>query len=180
MNWRRWIWETVQSESSRPYLQVFINHCHFRNWWSVINLMVIYNKSAFIFQRLLCFLVCSIYNHDHLACLTLLLNSFRWFENLAHYCQEFSNLIPVAFVLGFYVSLVVGRFWEQFRSIPWPSRMALFVSALLQGYDKRGRLMRRTIMRYLCLAYILTTSAISPPVKKRFPKLDHITEAGRK
>lgn len=103
-----------------------------------------------------------------------------WFEAVAKYCQDFGNLIPVAFVLGFYVSLVVSRFWEQFKSIPWPSRMSLFVSALVQGDDQRGRMMRRAIMRYLCLAYVLTTRSISPPVKKRFPSLQHVTEAGRK
>lgn len=103
-----------------------------------------------------------------------------WFESVAEYCQQFGNLIPVAFVLGFYVSLVVSRFWEQYKSIPWPSRMALFVSALLQGNDQRGRMMRRAIMRYLSLAYVLTMSSISPPVKMRFPSLQHLTDAGKK
>lgn len=94
------------------------------------------------------------------------------------YCQEFNSLIPVAFILGFYVSLVVNRWWEQFKAIPYPSRMAMFVSALLTGNDERGRLMRRTIMRYLCLSYVITMSSISPGVKKRFPTFEHMTEAG--
>lgn len=100
------------------------------------------------------------------------------FERISLYCHEFNSLIPVAFVLGFYVSIVVNRWWEQFKTIPYPSRMAMFVSALVTGNDERGRLMRRTIMRYLCLSYVMTMSSISPAVKKRFPTLEHMTEAG--
>ncbi|KAB7504532.1 hypothetical protein Anas_09275 [Armadillidium nasatum] len=69
----------------------------------------------------------------------------RTFEKVALHFQEFTDLIPVSFVLGF--------------------------------YDERGRLMRRTIMRYANLAYVITLTMISPPVKKRFPTMDHLIEA---
>ncbi len=39
---------------------------------------------------------------------------------ISRYCDGYNNLIPVAFVLGFYVSLVVSRWWGQFEKIPWP------------------------------------------------------------
>ncbi len=42
------------------------------------------------------------------------------FESLALYCNNYADLIPVTFVLGFYVSLVIQRWWEQFNSMPWP------------------------------------------------------------
>ncbi|ELU18224.1 hypothetical protein CAPTEDRAFT_194394 [Capitella teleta] len=100
------------------------------------------------------------------------------FEQVAIYCDTFNNLIPVSFVLGFYVTLVVGRWWDQFNSIPWPDRLALFVTANLHGHDERGRLMRRTLMRYVCLSYLITMSSISAPVKKRFPNFTKMTEAG--
>ena len=103
---------------------------------------------------------------------------FRIFEMVARYCEAYNSLIPVAFVLGFYVSIVISRWWEQFNKIPWPDRMALFVMSTVSGQDERGRLMRRTIMRYLCLSYVITTSSISPSVKKRFPTFEHMTEAG--
>lgn len=32
--------------------------------------------------------------------------------------------------------------------IPWPDSIAVFVSATIHGNDERGRLMRRTIVRY--------------------------------
>ncbi|XP_064628250.1 bestrophin-2-like isoform X2 [Lineus longissimus] len=100
------------------------------------------------------------------------------FERIVLYCDSFNNLIPVAFVLGFYVSVVCTRWWDQFKSIPWPDRTALFVSALIHGQDERPRLMRRTIMRYMVLSFTMTLSSISLSVKKRFPTLDHMREAG--
>ncbi len=41
------------------------------------------------------------------------------------YCDNFAALIPVTFVLGFYVSLLVTRWWRQFDSIPWPDSSAV-------------------------------------------------------
>ncbi|XP_035215748.1 uncharacterized protein LOC118189269 isoform X2 [Stegodyphus dumicola] len=38
--------------------------------------------------------------------------------------------------------------------------------------------MRRTIMRYANLAFVITLTCISPCVKKRFPTMDHLVEAG--
>ncbi|XP_064458230.1 bestrophin-4-like [Ornithodoros turicata] len=101
-----------------------------------------------------------------------------FFEHICVYCGNFADLIPVSFVLGFYVSVVVKRWWDSFSSIPWPDSLAFFVSAFLHGQDERGRLMRRTIMRYANLSFTITLRCISPPVKKRFPTLDHIVDAG--
>jgi hypothetical protein len=43
---------------------------------------------------------------------------------------------------------------------------------------KQGRVMRRTIMRYVCLCITMVFTNISPRVKKRFPSLNHYVEAG--
>ncbi|UYV76414.1 hypothetical protein LAZ67_14000336 [Cordylochernes scorpioides] len=110
------------------------------------------------------------------------------FEQVAIYCNTYVDFIPVSFVLGFYVSIVVKRWWDSFNSIPWPDTLAFFVSAFIHGQycwqslalwqDDRGRLMRRTMMRYVNLALVLTLTCISPCVKKRFPTLEHLVEAG--
>lgn len=63
-------------------------------------------------------------------------------------------------------------------SLPWPDSLALFVSTSIHGLDERSRLMRRTVMRYVNLAEAITFIMISPGVKKRFPTLDHLVEAG--
>lgn len=44
--------------------------------------------------------------------------------------------------------------------------------------DERGRVMRRTVMRYVCLCLTMVLTMISPRVKRRFPTLDHLVEAG--
>lgn len=39
----------------------------------------------------------------------------------------------MSFVLGFYVSLIVKRWWEQYKLLPWPDTLALFISAAIPG-----------------------------------------------
>ncbi|XP_024944664.1 bestrophin-2 isoform X2 [Cephus cinctus] len=110
----------------------------------------------------------------------LLLNAEqkKTFEAVVAYCNEYRELIPLSFVLGFYVSIVMTRWWNQYMVIPWPDSIAVFVSATIHGNDERARLMRRTIVRYVCICLTLVLSNISPRVKKRFPTLDHFVEAG--
>ncbi|XP_073817463.1 bestrophin 1 isoform X2 [Musca autumnalis] len=100
------------------------------------------------------------------------------FEAIAQYCYNYSDLIPLSFVLGFYVSIVMTRWWNQYTSIPWPDPIAVFVSANIHGQDERGRMVRRTIMRYVCLCLTMVMTNISPRVKKRFPNLSNFVEAG--
>ncbi|XP_066600238.1 bestrophin-3 isoform X2 [Prorops nasuta] len=100
------------------------------------------------------------------------------FEKIRYYFGNSSESIPMSFVLGFYVSLVVKRWWEQYKLLPWPDNLALFISAAIPGNDERGRLMRRNIVRYALLAYVITLQRISLRVKRRFPTLQHIVDVG--
>ena len=38
--------------------------------------------------------------------------------------------MPLTFLLGFYVSLVVKRWWEQYVKLPWPDEVATFLISL--------------------------------------------------
>ena len=58
----------------------------------------------------------------------------RIFEDVVKYCKEYSNLIPLSFVLGFYVSVVMTRWWSQYISIPFPDTLAVYVSATIHGH----------------------------------------------
>ncbi|XP_043651200.1 bestrophin-2 isoform X4 [Drosophila teissieri] len=100
------------------------------------------------------------------------------FEAIVQYCDSYRELIPLSFVLGFYVSIVMTRWWNQYTSIPWPDPIAVFVSSNVHGQDERGRMMRRTIMRYVCLCLTMVLANVSPRVKKRFPGLNNLVEAG--
>lgn len=55
------------------------------------------------------------------------------FEKIRQYFGAQSESIPMSFVLGFYVSLVVKRWWEQYKLLPWPDTLALFISAAIPG-----------------------------------------------
>lgn len=57
----------------------------------------------------------------------------RLFQKTRDYFAKQSDSIPMSFVLGFYVTLVVRRWWEQYRLLPWPDTLALFVSAAIPG-----------------------------------------------
>jgi len=100
------------------------------------------------------------------------------FEAVSVFFNHYTDLIPVAFVLGFYVSLVVGRWWDQYQTLPWPDTLALYVSTCINGQDSRSRAMRRTVVRYANLTYVLTLQMISPQVKRRFPSLQQVQDIG--
>lgn len=57
----------------------------------------------------------------------------RIFEKVRQYFGAQSESIPMSFVLGFYVSLIVKRWWEQYKLLPWPDTLALFISAGIPG-----------------------------------------------
>ncbi|KAJ8679282.1 hypothetical protein QAD02_015069 [Eretmocerus hayati] len=100
------------------------------------------------------------------------------FEKVVEFCRKHSSSSPLSFVLGFYVTIVMNRWWNQYISIPWPDSIAVFVSATIHGNDERGRLMRRTIVRYVCVCLTLVLANVSPRVKKRFPTMEHYVDAG--
>ncbi|XP_042896395.1 bestrophin-2a-like isoform X2 [Parasteatoda tepidariorum] len=102
----------------------------------------------------------------------------RQFEKVALYCDQTSGLLPMSFVLGFYVTFVVSRWWNQFLNLPWPDRVAHTVLMYVSGNDDRGRMIRRTLVRYVNLATIILFQTISGSAKKRFPTISHIVEAG--
>ncbi|XP_054481019.1 bestrophin-3-like [Anoplopoma fimbria] len=102
----------------------------------------------------------------------------RLFEKLSIYCDKYAEQIPVTFVLGFYVTLVVNRWWNQFVNLPWPDRLMFLISSCVQGKDEYGRLLRRTLVRYVNLTSLLIFRSVSTAVCKRFPTMDHVVEAG--
>ncbi|XP_061098714.1 bestrophin-4 [Conger conger] len=100
------------------------------------------------------------------------------FELTAIYCDQVNNLIPMSFVLGFYVSLAFNRWWGQYTSFPLPDNLMMAVSGNVHGTDERGRLLRRTLMRYANLSSVLILRSISTRVRRRFQSLDDVVEAG--
>ncbi|XP_073411613.1 bestrophin-3 isoform X2 [Dendrobates tinctorius] len=54
----------------------------------------------------------------------------------------------------------------------------LLISSNVHGRDEYGRLLRRTLMRYVNLTSLLIFRSVSTAVYKRFPTMDHVVEAG--
>nr|XP_033333072.1 bestrophin-4-like [Megalopta genalis]XP_033333073.1 bestrophin-4-like [Megalopta genalis]XP_033333074.1 bestrophin-4-like [Megalopta genalis]XP_033333075.1 bestrophin-4-like [Megalopta genalis]XP_033333076.1 bestrophin-4-like [Megalopta genalis] len=100
------------------------------------------------------------------------------FEQIVIYCDKFINLIPLSFVLGFYVSYVAQRWWQQYQAIPWPDKVMHSIALHIAGNDDYARTLRRALMRYLNLSLTLVLRSISSAVKKRFPTLEHVVDSG--
>lgn len=49
------------------------------------------------------------------------------------FCEQHSNLIPLTFVLAFYVSVVVSRWWDQWNALSWPDNVAFKVNMYCRG-----------------------------------------------
>lgn len=58
------------------------------------------------------------------------------FEGLVKTLSNQGDIIPVSFVLGFFVTNVMERWWDQFVNIPWPYAIAVYVSSTIHGYDE--------------------------------------------
>lgn len=55
---------------------------------------------------------------------------------------------------------------------------AILITTVVKGDDEETTIARRNLMRYLCLTQVLVLRDISVPVRKRFPNLDSVVEAG--
>ena len=105
----------------------------------------------------------------------------QYFESFVMYCKINYVQIPLTFVLAFYMNAVVQRWWETWKSIPWPDSLALKLNILFPNDTKRKQefmCIKRNIMRYVNLSITETFRMISSPVKKRFPTYQHLIDAG--
>lgn len=91
-------------------------------------------------------------------------------------CTKWTGLWSL---LGFYVTQAFQRWWGQYTSFPLPDNLMMVVSGNVHGTDERGRLLRRTLMRYANLSSVLILRSISTRVRKRFQTLEDIVEAGK-
>ncbi|KAH7717915.1 Protein BEST-8 [Aphelenchoides avenae] len=81
-------------------------------------------------------------------------------------------------MLGFYVKAVVERWERIFANIGFVDNCAFFASTYIRGTDKETRMIRRNIVRYLCLTQVMVLRDISIRVRKRFPTHDSLVETG--
>ncbi|GMT14264.1 hypothetical protein PFISCL1PPCAC_5561, partial [Pristionchus fissidentatus] len=92
--------------------------------------------------------------------------------------DDFTKYIPLTFLLGFYVAMIVRRWWACCQLISWPDHLLFNISALIRGSDPETRIIRRTIARYAILTSVLAWRSISLRVLKRYPTDEHLVHSG--
>ncbi|VDP09792.1 unnamed protein product [Heligmosomoides polygyrus] len=102
----------------------------------------------------------------------------RIFEKIAAHCDSKLDYIPLTFMLGFFVTIIVDRWRQIFNNMGWIENVALTIATLVRGDSNDVRLIRRTIIRYLVLSQILIFRDISMKVRRRFPNIESIVTAG--
>ncbi|XP_071527074.1 bestrophin-3-like [Panulirus ornatus] len=91
------------------------------------------------------------------------------FEEFVMQISRYRNQVPVSFMLGFYVWLVVNRWWNICLALPDNTSTAMLLATYIPGTDSQVYEVRSRIVRYINLTYCMVFAHISHPVRKRFP-----------
>lgn len=114
------------------------------------------------------------------------------FGRIILWVRASSAQLPLTFLLGFYVSLVVKRWWEQYVKLPWPDEVASYLKISITKNPKKENdnpkkedmkedkslQIRLTIMRYILLSYVLCLRRISSLVRANYPDMQQIVNTG--
>ncbi|CAL8104255.1 unnamed protein product [Calicophoron daubneyi] len=104
----------------------------------------------------------------------------RVFEEVVEYCRGAQQSIPISFLLGFFVSGVISRWFLVFPSIPWLNEIAISISTCFNGRDEEeARKLRVAVMRYVNLSWVLLMRLISDQIADRFSFKDPAAVQGR-
>lgn len=79
----------------------------------------------------------------------------KHFETICKMCNGYCKEIPLTFLLGFYVSNMVSRWWKQFESLSWPEDLVATVCNVIPSNDEESQQRRHQFARYLNLAAVL-------------------------
>ncbi|CAB3406401.1 unnamed protein product [Caenorhabditis bovis] len=102
----------------------------------------------------------------------------KQFEAFCRMCDSYTRLIPLTFLLGFYVSNVVARWWRQFETLYWPEDILSVLCTVVHQNDEANKKRRHTIARYLNLSAALAWRDISSKIRLRFPNVHSLIDGG--
>ncbi|KAL3076603.1 hypothetical protein niasHS_011744 [Heterodera schachtii] len=99
------------------------------------------------------------------------------FEEIGRHIDERVSLLPITFMLGFFVTIVFDRWKQIFQNIGFVDSPAFFIGTYIRGDSPQIRAIRRNIIRYLCLTQVLVLRDISIQVRKRFPNMESLVDS---
>lgn len=100
------------------------------------------------------------------------------FDKISVHMDDRMKYLPLTFMLGFFVTTVFERWRSALNVMPFIESVALSVAVLLPGKGEEDRLTRRAIVRYVVLHQVLVFRDISMRVRRRFPTLQYVVDAG--
>ncbi|KAF1759734.1 hypothetical protein GCK72_016201 [Caenorhabditis remanei] len=101
-----------------------------------------------------------------------------FWDNFSALFDQKLDYIPLTFMLGFFVTIIVGRWNDIFLNIGWVDNTALLIATYIRGSDEKSRILRRTTLRYMVLTQVIIFRDISMRVRKRFPTLETVVASG--
>uniref|UniRef100_A0A914BWF8 Bestrophin homolog n=1 Tax=Acrobeloides nanus TaxID=290746 RepID=A0A914BWF8_9BILA len=103
----------------------------------------------------------------------------RYFEALSAYLNnDINTMIPLTFMLGFFVASVVKRWSLMLNSFGWIDDSAIAIATFIRDNDEDTLMLKRNLIRYMVLNQALVLRDISIQVRYRFPTLETLVAAG--
>jgi len=100
------------------------------------------------------------------------------FEMVALCCEKYCNSIPVVLMLGFFTGTVMQRWWAVYNAIPGVAKIITLATFYLKKSNPDSSKWLRTLTRYVLLAWLLGLRNTCQPLRKKFPDLEAIEDAG--
>ncbi|VDM17134.1 unnamed protein product [Hydatigera taeniaeformis] len=110
-----------------------------------------------------------------------LLEMHKQIRNFLDYVKSMSNSLPISFILGFFVTLVVNRWIDQFNYLPTSDGVGLLTCAYIQIPIRKTdevTVIRQSIARYVNLAAVLCFQTIAPNVRKVYENTQNYITSG--
>ncbi|KAK4016896.1 bestrophin-3 isoform X1 [Daphnia magna] len=100
------------------------------------------------------------------------------FEAIAAYCSKYTSSLPIVLLLGFFTSTSMQRWFSVFNTMPGTAKViAIFVLALKENAAD-GAQMIQQYSRWILLSWTFTFRLICQPLKKLYPDLQSLQNAG--
>ena len=100
----------------------------------------------------------------------------QMFEKVCVYMKKFESYIPLPFLLGFYVTQVVTRWWNQFLSVPYVDGLASTLNIYLPG--RKWSTTRRKIIRYALVSLLMVLKSISDKIDRKYKSYQDFVDCG--